>query len=367
MTVYIILALLIALFSLYPYSKHNSIRSRIVFLFLSFSAMVLVLGLRASSVGEDTSMYMGIFNKAQLVNWKDILANICGRTVFYTYSYGYQDTIESLYLGLCKIIGLFTENPQVFLFMIAAITCALYAKFIFENTEHVVYATWIFLCEAIYMFAFNCIRQLLAISIALQAYKYLKKKQYINSAAILVLAFLIHNTSVICLLIIPIILLPKKYEKRFFKYMLIGSIVLPISISASSGIILRFLPRYAGYFSTNYWTNSIGGSSILWVIELCLVFYSYNRRFPTKDSFKLSSFIVIYLSLELMGLSITMFSRVAYFYRSFLLLFLPDAVTVIKPKYRLIIKMGIILLLLFVYIANAKSPARNYIFFFDAI
>ena len=76
MTVYIILALLIALFSLYPYSKHNSIRSRKVFLFLSFSAMVLVLGLRASSVGEDTSMYMGIFNKAQLVNWRTFVEEL---------------------------------------------------------------------------------------------------------------------------------------------------------------------------------------------------------------------------------------------------------------------------------------------------
>ncbi len=365
MTVYIILALLIALFSLYPYSKHNSIRSRKVFLFLSFSAMVLVLSLRASSVGEDTSMYMGVFNKAQSVNWKDIISNIWGRTTFYTYSYGYQDTAESAYLGLCKIIGLFTTDAHVFLFVIAAITCALYAKFIFENTEHVVFATWIFLCEAIYMFAFNCVRQLLAISIALQAFKCLKKKQYTKSAVILILAFLIHNTSVICLLMVPIMLLQEKNEKRFFKYMLIGAIALPLSINAASGIILKFLPRYAGYFATNYWANSIGGSSILWVIELCLILYLYNRRFPTEDSFKLSSFTVLYLSLELMGLSITMFSRVAYFYRSFLLLFLPDAITVVKPKYRQILRFGVILLLFLIYVANAKSPARNYIFFFN--
>lgn len=366
MTVYIVLALLIALFSLYPYSKHNSVRSRKMFLFLAFFTMALVLGLRASSVGEDTSMYMGVFKKAQSVNWKDIISNIWGRTVFYTYSYGYQDTAESSYLGLCKIIGLFTKDAHMFLFVIAIITCVLYAKFIYENTEHVVLATWIFLCEAIYMFAFNCIRQLLAISIALQAYKYLKKKQYMKSVVILILAFLIHNTTIICLLMIPIMMLSEKNEKRFFKYMLIGAIALPMSINAASGIILKFLPRYAGYFVTNYWANSIGGSSILWVIELLLILYLYNRRFPTEDSFKLSSLTVLYLSLELMGLSITMFSRVAYFYRSFLLLFLPDAITVVKPKYRKILRAGIILILFLIYIANAKSPARNYVFFFNA-
>lgn len=364
MTIYIFLAALIGFFSLYPYSHRNSRQSRKIFLILSFLSMTLVLGLRASSVGEDTSMYMNVFVKAQNISWNDIWSNIWGRTTYQILSYGYKDTIESSYLGLCKIIGFFTNNPQVYLFTVSGIICFLFARFIYDNTEHVVFATWVFLCDSMFMFAFNGMRQLLAIGIGLQAYKYIKDKNLIKSAIIIVLAFFIHNTSVVCLLLIPMALIPEDKEGRAFKYILIIAVVMPFAIKAGSALIARFLPRYASYFTTNYWSNSIGGAAILWAIEIGLIFYMYSKKFPTKDSFMLSSLVVFYLALEWMGISITMFSRSSYFYRAFLLLFLPDAISSVRPRYRKLIRIATVVLLFLLYISMARSPARSYAFFF---
>ena len=47
-------------------------------------------------------------------------------------------------------------------------------------------------------------------------------------------------------------------------------------------------------------------------------------KFRTKDSFKLSCLVLIYLVCELMGVQIAAFSRVGLFFRSYLLLFFPE-------------------------------------------
>ncbi|MBS6180967.1 MAG: EpsG family protein [Erysipelotrichaceae bacterium] len=364
MTIYIILYLYVVLLGLLLYKHKNSNGRKKLFLFLSFSAMALVIGLRGASVGEDTAMYLGVFEKANNVQWSDIFSRFFNRTVFYTYSYGYSETIESGYLALSKLFQFISNDGHLFLLFIASLTCILFAKFIYENSEDVFFSTLIFLCESMFMFAFNGMRQLLAVSIAVQAYVYIKKKENIKAFLIFLLAFVIHNTSIVCLLLFLLAFIPEKKQNKVFKYILIGAIALPFVINAFSGIITRFLPRYASYFSNNYWGISFGGSTLILFFEFFLVYLARKKKFKGKDSFNTTIIIIAFLSIQLMGLKITMFDRLSYYFRAFLIIWMPSTIRYFKDKDKIYVKLFAHVLLFFLYISMARTPVRLYQFYF---
>lgn len=362
MLIYIILILAIGLCGLYPYSQRNSKQSRKIFLFLSFSMMTIILGFRGANVGEDTNHYLNIFKHAQYVKWSDMLHSTGMRTAYFTDQYGYTDTIENGFLVIAKIVHWFTDNGNVFLFVVAGITCFLFAKFIYDNCEKVVFPTIIFLCESTFMIAFNGVRQILAAAITVQAYTLLKEKKWKSAVIVILLASLIHNVSLICIALLPMALIKPKKEYQSFKYAILVAIASPFIVVFAQSIILRLFPRYTAYFSVNFWGNSLGGTTILWIAEFVLILIMYKKKFKVKDSFKTSCLILIYLACELMGLKITMFSRVGWFFRPYLMIFLPQCKYYFGKKTWRLVQGILIVMLIFLYFSYASTPARTYTF-----
>jgi len=354
---------LIFIYGIYPYAKNNSKQSKKIFLFLAFFSMTIVLGLRGSSVGEDTGHYLNIFRNADDVKWSDMLQSSGMRTAYFTDQYGYTDTIENGFLAICKVIHWFTNNGQILLFIIAAMTCWLFAKFIFDNCEKVFFPTYIFLCESMFMLAFNGARQILAGAIAIQAYTLLKQGKWKKAIMVVLIASLIHNTALICFIIFPIMLIRPQKESRTFKYAIIATVAAPFIIVIAKNLIIRLFPRYTSYFYVNYWDNELGGIAILWVIELVLVLILYGKRFRENESFKLSSLTLMYLACEFAGLQITMFSRVGWFFRPYLLLFFPESDKYFSKKSQAIINGVLMLLLALLYFSYARSSTRFYSFY----
>lgn len=366
MLIYIVVFFLIVIYSLYPYQKHNSQKSKKIFLILSFMTMALVLGLRGRNVGEDTGHYLDVFKYSANVKWIDMLHSKGMRTGYFTDEFGYTDTIENGFLALAKIVHIFTDNGQVFIFLVSAVTCALFAKFIYDNCKKdVVFPTFIFLCESMFMLAFNGARQVLATAIAIQAYKLLNDKKWKKAIATIIIAALIHNVALVCFALFPITLIKPKKEFRTFKYAIIAAIASPFIIILGQTVVIKIFPRYAAYFSTNFWANSVGGTAILWIIEFGLILVNYWKKFKNKDLFQTSCLILIYLACELMGLRITMFSRVGWFFRAYLILFFPICRLHFNRRTWKVIKTIIFILLLLLYFSYASSSARKYLFFWQ--
>lgn len=363
MVIYIVLMFLIFIYGIYPYVKHNSKQSKKIFLFLAFTSMTVVLGLRGPFVGEDTSHYLNIFDKAANAKWNDMFHSNGLRTAYFTDQYGYTDTIENGFLAICKVVHWFTGDGQVFLFIIAAAICLLFAKFIYDNCEKVFFPTYIFLCESMFMLSFNGIRQILAGAIAIQAYTLLKNGKWKKAILVVLVAGLIHNVALVGFVLFPIMLVKENKESKTFKYAIIATISAPFVIILAKNFIIRLFPRYASYFAINYWENALGGTAILWLVELVLVLVVYRKKFSKKDSFKLSSLILIYLACEFAGLEITMFARVGWFFRGYLMLFFPNAELYFGKKNRKVIRIVVMTLLFLLYFSYARTPARTYQFF----
>lgn len=362
---YIVLLILILLYSTYPYVRKNSRQANKFFLFFAFFTMTLVLGLRGTSVGEDTQHYLDIFMHSENVKWTDILHSTGFRTGYYTNQYGYTDTIETGFLILAKIFHWFTDEGQIFLFVIAALTCGFFAKFIYDNCEQVVFPTLIFLFESMFMSSFNGIRQMLAVAITIQAYTLVKNEKWKKAIVVILVAAFIHNVALVAFALFPVMLIKPKKQYRYFKYAMIITVLSPFIVIAAQSIISRVFPRYASYFTTNYWTNGVGGTAVIWLIEFVLIWILYRMKFRTKDSFKLSCLVLIYLVCELMGVQIAAFSRVGLFFRSYLLLFFPECKAYFTKKSWRVIQGVLLMLMFLLYISYARTPARIYSFFWQ--
>ncbi len=325
----------------------------------------MVLGLRGFNVGEDTPHYLHIFRQAEYVSWSDMLHSTGMRTAYYTNQYGYTDTIENGFLALAKIIHWFTDDGQVFIFVVATLTCGLFARFIYDNCEKVFYPTFIFLCESMFMFAFNGIRQLLAVSITIQVYTLLKAKKWKQAVVVILFASLFHNVALIGFVLFPIMLVKHDKKYKLFKYAMIAAIAGPVFIVYAQNLITKLFPRYTAYFSVNYWQNSLGGSTILLLIEFVFLMIMYEKKFKTEDSFNLATLILIFIACELAGLKISVFSRVGYFFRAYLLLFLPDAEKYFSRNSRIIVRIVLMILLILFYLSYAQTEARVYSFFWQ--
>lgn len=339
-------------------------KNRKYFLVCSFSMMALILGLRSNTVGEDTEHYVDIFLKASGVSWQDMISSRF-KTVYSIDQFGYKDKIENGFLVITKIIKLFTDSSQIYLLILAGITCYCFAKFIKDNCQDVFMPTYIFMCESMYMYSFNGVRQMMALSIGINAYTLLKGKKIKKAIGLILLAAFIHNSALIYFALFPIFLIKKKNQERnykLFKYSVVACIVIPFLLPVVKIIISYILPRYIPYLTTSYWQAQLGGTIILWILEILLILYMYKQRFYVDESYNLATLTLIYLMLEGIGLQFTGIGRLALYFRGFLVCFFPVSLSYFRGKNRQIIKLIIYVLLLLLFFSYARTSTRQYSF-----
>ena len=361
MTIYIFELLLVWVMGMLLYMKKINKKTFIVVVFF---VLAMVLGLRGESVGEDTGHFIDVFNYAQNVSWKTAFTS--GFDVVYTIIYSADQSIEVGYLILNKLVGIFTDNAQWLIFIVAVATCWLFGKFIYDNFEKVFLPTYVFMCESLYMNSFNLMRQILAIAIALQAFKMIKEGKYKKAVIVILVAFLFHKTAILLLALIPLYLW--KNKKRATKFVFIGAVAITAGLQVIAVIISALIPRYANYFTTNYWDTEVGITAVMWLIEivLCLFFYFY-RGFKKNDNedFIPVSCTILYLACEIISFRVSIFSRIAMVFSPFLMQLFVRGKTLFGKKTRLVYLVGLMAVLTVIFLLYAKADSRVYYFFWQ--
>jgi hypothetical protein len=224
-----ILAFLFVLFSLslIPMPKTGSL----LLMILGLSSMTLTSGLRSPEVGTDSLMYQTIY---------DHLAD------------GWQYCpVEK---GYCAINRFFVGFglPFQIVFLVESIVIytaiGIFCYFIISRKD------WMFICLLVYVTqiffaAMNVSRQYFAIAFCLIAYVCYIKKHAAFAFCFVALAFSMHMTAVIVLLLPVIVFLSKS---RYFVLLTIIGYVLSLLVrvvgpSSFFGIFLSLIPKYAHY------------------------------------------------------------------------------------------------------------------------
>lgn len=348
--------LLCVLGVLFKYYKINSKK----FLFISFFTMALIIGFRASSVGEDTRMYLSIAEASKNLSFSEILKEFPKSTWSYN-RYGFSNKIETIYLLYNKVIVTLFNNTQLVFIITALITCYGFGKFIYDNSVDIYLSTYVFLCEFFFMASFNLMRQLFSIAIAINSYTLIKKHRYKKAVLLIFIASLFHQSSIIYLGLFVLFSINK--YKLGAKFIAISSIFITIMPTILYKITIKFSPYYASYFESNYWQANANGIVFLWIIEIFIISMIYFKGFKNKDEFITVSTIILYLAFEILALRYTAISRLAINFRVFLLLLFPIFKKIFKGKEKIYYIIIICLILFLLYFKNASSEVRFYRFF----
>ena len=338
------------------------------FVLFSFFLMTIVLGLRGATVGEDTKMYLNIAERVTNISWKEVFSSFPTsqwRYISYGGLSGFSERTETVYLAYCKLIMLIFHNAQAVLLITAAITNALFAKFILDNItvkQDAILAVYIYMCDAMFMNSFNTMRQILAISIAVQSIELIKKEKYKKAIACVLLAACFHQSAIVFFAADLFYLLKKKKER--YIYLLVTVCALPVLIPVAIKVVSIFSSKYASYLSVSFWGAQLRGTLLLWIIIAIVLFIMIRANQSNNIDWWLIYMATIYIGVELVGMQLTVISRVAMYFRIFLVLLFPIAQKYFTKKSGQFYKIGVVMLMTVSFFSYASSPARLYTFCF---
>ena len=269
-------------------AQNNSLKS-----FLLVTLIYLVMTLKAYLTG-DYSRYAINFINARYYSITE-MASLKGEMGFH---------------ALTKAITYITSNVSCYFAITSVIICISLGKFIHENADNKIYSIFFYYTIGLFAFSLAGLRQALAMSICLFAYKAIKDKKFIKFILIVGFAFLFHKSAVCFLLAYPI---------AWFKWKR-NNILIVVALYSIVCVFFKKLysaiAQWLGY--DNYGIESTGNGGIFLVILIiisiiCLI---YKNKLLLKNSQN-----IIFINLHFAVLAIWIFrlftrtvERPAYYY-----------------------------------------------------
>jgi len=303
-------------------SKFFYIKSRkeisLLFFIISVLPTSILAGARDLSIGTDISIYgYRVFSIAsQSTSFLDL------------YRYFEKEKIETVYLYINYIISRFTDNINIFLFLLNFFTVilALISFFIMRNKINVIIATWLYY-TTIWLYSFNLLRQSLATSMFFIAAALLLNKKYKLYTIVSFLTYSLHRSSIVPILVILVLhLLTRKRNAISAKFVyLVGMLIIFVS---SINYLLPFFLNTVPFFSkySNYIVN-VGGFKEMLSLKFLLVSIPVISLFSinTYTHNKLNQPMIVYSSFIAMTLLSTIktsyiFSERMYIYFVFFII-----------------------------------------------
>ncbi|PKL22023.1 MAG: hypothetical protein CVV48_04700 [Spirochaetae bacterium HGW-Spirochaetae-4] len=359
---YILFFISIILSPLLVFKKNNDLYGRILvskrnikkaYLFVVFTFISMLIGLRGIDVGKDTYAY--IFH---------YFYEVKNNAVF-------RDSLEITINIIAWISLQFSSNYQLFLIINGVLIALLFSKFIFNNSENVFLSTVIFL-GMFFIQSMNLMREWLAIGFGINALTLIRKGKK-KSALLLILISISTHITAISLLLIPLLGIIKNKRKGLLiififcaSFFLAKDYILDMIVSA--------VPKYYGYVNNPYFLNE-GGFNIKDLIFICIeIFYLYLIFFKTKvisvvDYNKYcenAALLLIAITFSLSGQKFGIVHRLVYYYSVFLIISLPEVIA--KMKMKKLISAVLVVAMFVMLFRNSyfdNNGISNYYFFWQ--
>lgn len=186
------------------YYRKCTIKAKFLFL-MSIFPLFLIAALR-KGIGTDYNSYARIFLDIRQGNLKD--------------------SIEWGYILLNKLCGFITSNPQSIFILTSFLFCYFIFFTIYEQSEQISLSVIFLVISLNYCTSLNTIRQFLALSVCVYAFKYIYQKKLIKYMIFVFLASSIHLICAICFLFYFLADI-KLNKKRIFFLLLIFVLTIP--------------------------------------------------------------------------------------------------------------------------------------------
>lgn len=240
---------------------------RNTFINLSFLYMSLFLGLRSVNTGPDSIVYIDIFkyiaklpiDQLNSINW------------------------EVLYIIFNKILSLFTTNTQIYIIITSVL--GLIGPFILikKYSKNSFLSIVLFITLGFFSYYIFTIRQCIAITILVFSVKYIQEKKFIKFILIVIIATLVHKSSIVFALIYFISKV--KFTKKVIPLYAVMCVILFFIKDVLMNLVINTIyPQYV--------LRSIGGEGVnllifmlvLLVITFMMIYYGkINIKYKDDD------------------------------------------------------------------------------------
>lgn len=350
--IYIYNALSVLLFGFAFKNKIKDEKVKRKFLTLCFLQMFIIQGFRASSVGTDTSFYLGVYDR--------YLGHEYEAFLFTHFEPGFQ--------AMYSLLHRFNLDGQYILIICSAFTLTNIALIIYIKSDDVVLSTWLFACM-FFPNSCNIMRQYLAASIALWSYVFITDKKYLKAFISIGIALLFHTTAL--LFLIPIIIYKVKNWNLIRNSIIFLSVIIVIFGNRVMTLVLSTIGK--GYYLSSdlFGVSRLFRMTTFFTFVFAFVLWDYMKN-NTKE--KLNDLVNFFFCVSFMNftcgllyLRFEYFSRIIELFNMFLMFAFPLCVVNIHSKYKQLVSMGLIIVpafLLINQVYNSKSGISEYAMFF---
>lgn len=312
-------SLIILGFLLYYNGKSNTRDN--IYLVISFGIFNFLVANRAVTVGNDSIVYANLFNTISQSNMATL-----------------ETRYEKGFVYLNKILSFIWDDPQILLIVSSLIVMISFGVFIKRYSQNIWLSVMLFFTFGYYSGSTNTIRQYIAVSIILWAYKYVFEKKLMKFIILVLLATQFHSTAIIFLAAYPLSKL--KLNKKKTLGMLGATGVLYIGFDLVLQIFLIIFPTYSYYINSEYMTGEVRLASIMNLLVLLIIGILYwitkdNKKIKILNSDKdniLEVYMLMSILITFISLKFNLIERGAEYFTVSVLVILPNTIQKLNEK-----------------------------------
>ncbi|KAF0091901.1 MAG: polysaccharide polymerase [Fusobacteria bacterium] len=305
MTIYYILLLLVGLISIFTFGiKDKNKRNLNILVIISF-AIIILQGLRKSSVGVDLFGYLKALEVAKFLDFVPSVKLL-------NYEVGYL--FYSQFFAKLNV-------PDQFYIFIVAVTIIMPITYIWiKNTKMPGLSVFIYLTLGFFTFTFSGLRQSIALAITFFSFKYIQEKKFVKFLLLVLLAMSFHTSAIVFIMAYP--LYHFKLNLYHFLFIIPSLIIVFILKSQIFVIIYKIYRGYKGEIEvTNAYTMLI---VMIFVLILAYIFANKEKTNINLNAYR--NYMLIAIIFQIFASQSNMIMRAGYYYFIFITLLLPEVI-----------------------------------------
>lgn len=314
MILYIIILAIVAILNFIPMKEKTTKKMSLII----FLVLIFISGLRSVDVGTDTLQFWNVF---RYININGSIGNY-----------------EEGFVWLCKIIQIFTSNPQWLLIVTSIIINLSVYYFIKNNSKDMMFSILLYLTLNLFFSLLCLMRQGLAITFIIISYHYIKKNSFIKSMIFIIIASLFHSSA----LLLIVLILIKKYNNN--NIIIIRTIVISLLAFIFAPVIFNLFVNfddYSKYVGLEYSQSSNITAPLYTITSFVLLLFGIIV--PNKNKLKikfeddknlifLSNIISIATIISAASIRVGIFNRMYLYFSFFNILWIPNTLSIISNE-----------------------------------
>lgn len=271
-----------------------------------FFLLFLLLALRDEYIGRDLQNYHSYFDYYSSASLEEV----------------FEEGRDVLYWLLNWVVGQFTDNYQIFLAIVAAITLLPIAKLYCEDREYGFLKIILFVNMSTFIMLFSGLRQSIAMSIGLIAYEFVRKKKLLWFLLTVFLAWGFHHTAFMLFLLYPL------YHVTLRKRHLWFVVPIIVAVFAFNKQIFSFLTNILSSFLGEKYDMPIEstGAITMLILFILLAVLSYilpDEKRLDRETIGLRNYLLMVVLLQCFAPIHSLAMRMNYYFILFVPILIP--------------------------------------------